>query len=295
VAGRSLILVLSVLLAACSPLGALNSILPKGDYELRQDLAYGPLPAQKLDIYVPVERKDGGNRAVLVFLHGGAWNTGSKNEYRFVGDQFARRGIVTVIPDFRLYPQVQFPVFLQDAALVLRWVMDHLQELDANPGQVYLAGHSSGAHMAMMLAFDQQWLAQQGLDHRKLAGVIGLAGPYDFLPLTEPLVQKVFASANPLELSQPVHFVEPGLPRVLLAVGLKDNRVKPRNSASLAEKLRRAGDPVQLLTYPDTGHAGILLSLSRPLQNLTDVADRMAVFILDRAAEPASRPSQPEK
>ncbi len=292
-AGRALILALCVVLAGCSPLEALNSVLPKGDYQLRRDLPYGPAPEQKLDVYVPADHNDSGNRAVLVFLHGGAWNTGSKNEYRFVGDQFARRGIVTVIPDFRLYPQVQFPLFLQDAALALRWVVDHLPELDASPGRIFLAGHSSGAHMAMMLAFDPQWLAQQGLDQRKLAGVIGLAGPYDFLPLTEPLVQKVFASAHPPELGQPVHFVRPGLPPVLLAVGLKDNRVNPRNSRSLAQKLRQAGDRVQLLVYPDSGHAGILLSLSRPLQNLTDVAERMAAFMLDGAADTASL--QPEK
>lgn len=283
--GKSLTALLCVFLAACSPLRALNSILPDGDFLIRKDVAYGSLPEQTLDIYLPSDQKGENSRPVLIFLHGGAWHTGSKNEYLFVGDQFARRGIITVIPDFRLYPEVRFPDFLRDAASALRWVMDHLGELGGDSSRVYLAGHSSGAHMAMMLALDPQWLAQQGVDNGKLAGVIGLAGPYDFLPITEPLVKKVFATANPITISQPVNFVQPGQLPVLLAVGLKDSRVNPENSFSLADKLERAGRRVQLLTYPETGHAGILLSISRPLQGLTDVADRMTEFILNNARQ----------
>ncbi len=270
---------LPMLLAACSPLHALNGFLPEGDYAVRKDLAYGPLSNQHLDVYLPGERRRREALPMLIFLHGGAWHTGGKNEYVFVGDQFAHRGIVTIIPDFRLYPEVRFPVFLQDAALVVRWAVDHAEELGGDPARIYLAGHSSGAHMAAMLAFDPQWLAAQKLDNKQLAGVIGLAGAYDFLPISEPLVKKIFATASPPQSSQPVNFVVAGLPPALLAVGLDDHRVNPRNTFSLAEKLQSAGDRVLVASYPDVGHAGLLLSLSRPLQYLTDVADRMARFI----------------
>ena len=66
---------------------------------------------------------------VMMFIYGGGWNDGAKADYAFVGHAFASRGFVTVVPDYRLVPQVRFPDFVDDCALALRWVQDSIRRL----------------------------------------------------------------------------------------------------------------------------------------------------------------------
>lgn len=174
-------------LTGCSASGALNALVPSDSYRLRADLAYGPAARQRLDVYLPLERRTPG--PVVVFFYGGSWTTGERATYRFVGEALASRGIAVVVADYRLSPAVRYPVFLQDSAQALRWTMDHLGELGADPRQVFVMGHSAGAYNAAMLALDARWLAGAGLQPAQLAGWIGLAGPYDFLPIGNRDVQ----------------------------------------------------------------------------------------------------------
>lgn len=252
----------SALLSACSPLGLLNALTPgdAGGRLAASGIAYGPDERHRLDVYVP---EQGTSRApVMVFFYGGGWNSGARADYAFVGSAFAAQGFVTVIPDYRLVPQVRFPAFVEDGAVALRWVRDHIGTYGGDGAGIALSGHSAGAHIAMMLALDRRFLARARLPPGFVRSVAGLAGPYDFLPLDDPRSIAAFGGFPRPPETQPIHFASGRAPRVFLATGDQDETVRPRNSVSLAAKLRRAGAAVELKIYPGLGHAGILLALN---------------------------------
>lgn len=261
----------STFLSACSPLGLLTALTPNdaGGRLAASGVAYGPDERHRLDVYLPEQTA---NRApVMVFLYGGGWNNGERSDYGFVGRAFAAQGFVTVIPNYRLVPQVRFPAFVDDGALALRWVRDHIASYGGDAAGIALSGHSAGAYNAMMLALDRRFLTRAGLPPGFVRSVAGLAGPYDFLPLDDPRSIAAFGgSPRPAE-TQPISFAGAHAPRAFLATSDEDETVRPRNSISLAQKLRAAGATVELRTYPGLGHAGILLALNAGFRNRAPV------------------------
>jgi len=271
----------SVLLAAlsgCSPLTLLNTFTPDSTFERTEGIAYGSDPRQKLDVYVP--RAPVTDAPVVVFFYGGSWNSGSRADYRFVGEALASRGIVAVVADYRLYPQVRYPAFLEDGAQAVAWTQAHIRQFSGDPKRLYLMGHSSGAYNAAMLALDPRWLAAVGMSPNDLRGWIGLAGPYDFLPIENPDVQPVFFFPNSPPDSQPVNHLSAQSPPALLMAAADDKLVDPnRNTAGLARGLREVGVPVQDLYFSRTNHGTLVAALSRPLRGLAPVLDQISGFI----------------
>lgn len=266
------------LTAACSPLTLFATLAPR-DLARRgaAGIAYGPDPRQALDIYTPAIPAPG--LPVAVFFYGGSWDSGRRGDYRWVGQALASRGFVAVVADYRLFPQVRFPDFLDDCAAAVRWTAAHAATYGGDPSHIVLVGHSAGAYNAMMLALDPSYLRRAGVDPAVIRAVAGLAGPYDFLPLDGPVTRQTFGDAPDLALTQPVHFAGPGAPRVFLATGEADTTVYPRNSRKLEKVLRAAGVTVQADYYPGIDHAGVLLALSRPLRGRAPVLDQMTTFL----------------
>ena len=271
-------LAIATLLAACSPIKVLNALTPTSTFTKTSSLAYGDDPRQKLDIYRPVTALP--DAPVVVFFYGGSWNSGSRDDYGFVGEALASRGIVVVIADYRLYPQVRYPLFLQDGAQAVAWAYQHSAEYGGDPRKLYVMGHSSGAYNAAMLALDPQWLAGVGLSPSVFKGWIGLAGPYDFLPIENRDVRPVFFYPDSPPDSQPINHVSQSAPPSLLIASVDDNLVNPkRNTGGLAKKLRAAGVPVEEFYFTRTSHATLVASMSRPLRWLAPVLDRVTAFI----------------
>ncbi|HSI41279.1 MAG TPA: alpha/beta hydrolase [Xanthobacteraceae bacterium] len=269
------------LAAGCSGAELLNAAAPRAGIQVTSGIAYGEGPRRTLDIYAP---RDAADAPVAVFFYGGGWESGTKEEYRFAASALAERGIVVVVPDYRLYPQVRFPAFLQDAAQAVRWTRDHAGAYGGDPSRLVLAGHSAGAYIAAMLALDRRWLSAAGVPASAIAGTVGLAGPYDFLPLREPNLKAIFGRGEALARTQPIHFVDGRAAPMLLAAGKADLRVDPGDSVRLAERIRAKGGAAELILYPGIDHKLIVGALARPLTGLAPVLDDVTGFIKARHA-----------
>ena len=220
------------MLNACSPVTVLNALAPSAGITETLDVSYAPGDRHDLDIYAPNGRSAA---PVVVFIYGGRWSFGDKADYRFVAAALAARGFLTVVPDYRLYPQVRFPAFLRDNAAAVAWTKANIARYGGDPRRIFLMGHSAGAYNVAMLTLDKQWLAADGLDpDRDIAGMIGLAGPYDFLPLTDADVKDIFSPAEDLRLTQPITFARGNAPPMFMAAGTADQTVMPRNTEHLA-------------------------------------------------------------
>lgn len=279
---RILVLLQAALLtAACMPvaLGVLNLPARLGDYTLVSDQAYADGPRRTLDIYTP-EGVDGPS-PVVIFLYGGRWSTGSKDDYRFVADALTALGYVAVIPDYRLYPEVGFPGFVEDAAVAFTWVHAHIDAHGGDADELFVMGHSSGAHIAAMLALDENYLLRAGGRPDWLAGMIGLAGPYDFLPLEDRDLRDIFGPPVRYPLSQPVNYAHAGQPPLLLLHGSDDETAAVSNSVNLAAATRAQGAEVEVRLYEGIGHVGILSALSRPFRGRAPVVADVDRFIRD--------------
>lgn len=285
-----LTVLLALLLPACSPVGLLNAIVPAGGVQVTRDVSYADGPRNRLDIYRPAARPGlaPSSMPLIVFLYGGSWRTGSKAMYPFVALPLAARGAVVVVPDYRLYPEVRFPDFLADNARAVAWSAAHAAELGADPRRVFIVGHSAGAYNAAMLALDPRYLADAGYGRGRLAGVAGLAGPYDFLPITGEDIKPVFASVDDGPLSQPVTYVDGRNPPLLLLAGDADTTVNPRNTLSLAAKVRAAGGPVEARLLPGIGHIGIVTAFAPLFRSRAPVLDDVWAFVEQGSREVAA-------
>jgi acetyl esterase/lipase len=277
---RSALLGLTALVtAACSRLELLAANVPAafGSYKRRADLAYGTLPQQRLDVYIP--NAPAVSRPLVIFWYGGRWTTGDKNDYRFVGAALAAQGYVAVLPNYRHYPQVKMAGFMEDAAQAAVWACQHASEFATDPARFYLMGHSAGAHIAALLALDPRWFVQAGLAPPTVAGVIGLSGPYDFLPLTDADLQDMFGPPEHYADSQPIDFAHSGAPPTLLVHGMDDRSVAPKNSINLAKALEAKGVRVTLKLYPKLTHADTVAALSIPARGRAPTLTDIAAFV----------------
>ncbi|WP_376965422.1 alpha/beta hydrolase [Azospirillum sp. A26] len=265
-------LLLLPLLGACSGPQIVDALTPRSGYTVATDLPFADDPRLRLDLYRPDRPVPGA--PTVVFFYGGNWETGDKGMYRFVAQALTSRGYSVAIPDYRLYPQVRYPEFLRDSAAAVAWVRRHGAEHGAQPGPVAVMGHSAGAYNALMLATDRRWLAEQGLDPaRDLRAAVGLAGPYDFLPLQSEMLKDLFGPEKTRPDTQPIAHVAAPLPPLFLATGTADETVLPRNSRNLAAKAREVGGSVRTVEYDDIGHIRIVAALAAPLRWLNPVLD----------------------
>ena len=262
--------------AACSPAALLNATVPGDGVMVTAGLAYGPGPRRTLDVYRPTT--EGGRLPLVVFIYGGSWRTGDKETYAFVARPLASRGIVVVVPDYRVYPEVAFPEFLDDNASAVAWAFAHAASIGADPARITLMGHSAGAFNVGMLALDKRLLARAGIDRDRLAGAIGLAGPYHFLPTDDADAIPVFGARN-TPANEPFAFADGRNPKLFLAHGADDTTVKPRNTTDLAARTRARGGPVTTKLYDDIGHIGLITAFAPLFQDRAPVLDDVERFI----------------
>jgi acetyl esterase/lipase len=260
--------------------------------QLTQSIAYAERSRHRLDVCRP---RGAAAAPVIVFFYGGAWQSGYKELYRYVAKALARRGYVAVVPDYRIYPEVCYPDFLNDGAQVVRWVKDNIARFGGDPDKLFLKGHSAGAHIAAMLSIDARWLGKVGLDPRRdIAGLIGIAGPYDLMPLRDEKLKVIFGGANRPE-TQPIFHVAPGAPPALLMTGGRDRLVEPGNSVRLAARLVADGNAATVLTYRRVGHFIIIAAVAPFLRFLVPVMRDVDAFIAATLRTPQRNTAQPTR
>jgi len=259
------------MLSAGAPL--FNLAVPKNGYRIERDIAYGGAARARLDLYVP----DGLSAAapVILFFYGGSWQSGSKSIYRAFGEAFAGAGIISAVADYRLYPEVKYPAFVEDGAQAFRYLRANVARHGGDPARIFVAGHSAGAYIAALLACNPEFL---GGDMSAIRGAIGIAGPYDFLPLYDPALIDIFGGDRVMA-TQPIKYARNRTAPMLLAHGTADRTVGAGNSRRMARRLGEAGNKVELVEYPGESHLGIILSLAHGFRSRTTLRDDMLRFV----------------
>lgn len=276
---------LLLILAGCAGPSLLNTVARNPDRStvIVRDVAYGEGERRALDLYVPGGE---GPHPVLMFVHGGGWEAGSKDQYAFAGKRFAAEGYLTAVPSYSLLPEGTYEVFMADMAAALAEVIERAPEHGGDPDAVFLAGHSAGAYNVVQLALAPEFLAAEGLSPEVVDAVAGLSGPYDFLPLDPGVAQRAFGGVADARSTQPVARVTLDAPPMILLTGTKDEVVRPDNSASLARALSEAGVRAELVEYDGVDHAGTIVPVAFP-NRLPVIADVTAFFdsVITRTTE----------
>jgi acetyl esterase/lipase len=272
------ILLVVLLLRVCSPLPVLNAQAPAEGITITRDIAYGDGPRRTLDVYAP--RRSPAPAPVVVFFYGGAWRIGMKQWHRYIGTALAARGVLVVIPDYRQYPEVRFPYFMNDAAAAVAWAHGNAARFGGDPNRLFLMGHSAGGQIVTLLALDATYLRSVGMTQGDVCGVIGLAGAYDLQPADPAEFPAIPADA--WAQSRPVNHVTPQAPPMLLLTGQADGVVEPGNTLRLASRLRAAGVPVTVAAYPGIDHMALMEALADSLTFLAPVRAASVAFIADR-------------
>jgi acetyl esterase/lipase len=274
-----------------SPAVLINATVPRWGYRIERAIPYGPEPRHRMDLYLP-KRKTDGAPAVL-FFYGGAFISGHRREYRFVGQALASQGIIVGIADYGLFPDHRFPDFVEDGAKAFAFLHKQLSNYGGDPKRLFTAGHSAGAYIAIMLASNPEYLKGAGSDISCLAGAIGIAGPYDFLPITNPTRIEIFGGADRVE-TQPIHFIDGKRPPMLLLTGDRDVNILPRNTENMAARLREHGSSVEAIVYPGIEHFRITMALAPLFRRMIPIrADILRFVSAARApSSPGARPRQ---
>jgi acetyl esterase/lipase len=259
-----------------SPAMMLNLTVPRSTSRVHLDLPYGYGPRRRFDFYLPKTVTE--PAPVVLFFYGGAFRTGRKSEYRVIGEAFASKGIIVAVADYRIYPEARFPDFLQDGAAAFKAVLAQVAKFGGDPNRVFLAGHSAGAYIAVMLAADPRWLKAEGLELSSIRGAIGIASSYGaFAPGVVP--NPIFSGRAPSE-TQPIYFIDGKRPPMLFASGGKDTVASLEGARNLVAKLRSVESEVEEIVYANAGHMGIILSLAPRFRHITALREDIARFVI---------------
>lgn len=279
---RLFLLSILLLLTSCASTGSyfINIIAKLGEYQKVGDIPYNA--KNNLDIYIPNSASDEKKSPVVIFFYGGCWGACQntfKEDYEFLADALTKKGYIVVIPDYQHYPEVKFKTIISDAAHATQWVKDNISMYKGDSHSLFLMGHSAGAHLAIMLSVKREYLKPE--TYASIKGGIGLAGPYDFIPYTEPYLPGVFGPESEAAYSQPINFIQGDEPPLLLMYGKQDTLVEPKSIINLTKIIEQKKGSVKTVYYKDLGHIGIMSGFSRPLRHKKLVND-VDTFIINQ-------------
>ena len=276
------LVIMGCFLSSCSPFRAIDLLVDRKGYSLEKEQSYGDSPSMRMDIYFP-KNQSNLNDDIIMFVYGGSWRSGrlfsgKKEYYRFVGKLFSNEGYTTIIPDYRVYPEVKFPLFVEDVANAVRWIYTNMN-LNNDNRRLILIGHSAGAHIVSLLALDSNYFKEVGIDRSVLRGWVGLSGPYNFNPLAIRYIRPIFESViNDINKARPISFASVKAPPGMLIHGKRDRLVSGNNSLALYKALTGAGSKIDYASI-DAGHFDTVLGLGVPFIGKSEVQGAVFKFI----------------
>ena len=271
------LILLTLIITSCAKTGlhVINNFAKSGQFETHQDISYGK---QKLNVYIP---KDKTITATIIYFYGGCWGQCSsydKGDYLFVAETLTKQGYAVVIPDYRKFPNVKIDAILEDAKAAPMWTLENKEKYGIETDNIFLMGHSAGAHMAAILV-DNETILGESL--KRINGFIGLAGPYDFYPfnVNDTYLFELFDKKDNYYASQPIHFINGNEPPHLLLQGGNDTKVFVHNAVNLAAKLKEFKVENELVIFDKMSHAKIIINLAKPFKNKADVLAHIIKFV----------------
>ena len=281
-----ILVIMGGLLSSCSPFRVIDLLVDRKGYTLEKEQSYGDGPSMRMDIYFPKNHSNI-NEDIIMFVYGGSWRSGrlfsgKKEYYRFVGKFFSNEGFTTIIPDYRVYPEVKFPTFVEDVAKAVKWIHTNM-DLNKDNRRLILVGHSAGAHIVSLLALDPNYFNKVEIDRSVLRGWVGLSGPYNFNPLAIRYIRPIFESViNDIDKARPIFFASEKAPPGMLIHGKRDRLVSESNSLALFKALTNTGSKIGYVAI-DAGHFDTVLGLGVPFIGKSEV--QAAIFRFLRSLE----------
>ncbi|WP_353174218.1 alpha/beta hydrolase [Acinetobacter rudis] len=237
----------------------LNRCTPRQGYRRIENIAYGLKGRHRLDLYISEQQRFSA-RPLVVFVYGGAWLRGDKSDYRFVGEALTSCGYDVAVINYQHAPQHQFPSYVHDVSLALEFLNQQQVKYGISTEQIALMGHSAGAFNIVSLLHHPTVLESATLDC--VRAVVGIAGPYHFDYLGDPIAADAFDQQIPYQQVMPYYFVRAHAARHYLFLAAKDTVVMPSNSYDLHRQLLARGNHSQLSVIPRTNHVSVMGSFA---------------------------------
>ena len=260
---------------------SINYLTPKDTFEKEEHLAYGLKARQRLDLYRSKNAKR--QRPLIVFVHGGSWQHGNKRDYLFLGETFAREGYDVAVINYHLAPEHIFPAFVDDLAQAIHYLNQNKVKLNISTDNMILMGHSAGAFNVMSVVYSAQ---SQNFKYKdQIKAIVGLAGPYHFDYVGDPLSEHAFDHKISYQQVMPYYFIEPNQIKHYLLVAEQDQVVERKNALDLDIALRQKGNHSHIAVIPKTGHITIVATLASLMSHYFKTK-RTILHFLEEALEP---------
>ena len=271
---------------ALSSLDLVNAITPDGGVGVSKNISYGTGESQNLDIYYPKALAHAIRKGktiderypLVVFVHGGSWESGNKDQYAFVGQSFAQAGYVTAVINYRKVPDFVYPAFVEDTAQAVAWTHKNADKFYANPQLMAVVGQSAGAFNAVAAVSNADFLAPFDLKPTDIKVVVGIAGPYSY-DFRKYASRTAFpANGHPQDI-MPDNLIKGSQPAYLLLTAENDNVVHNTNAQKMSAALKAVGAEVSTGVIKNANHATSIGAMATPLRGLNDVREQVLSYL----------------
>lgn len=230
------------------------------DVTVTRDIAYyegkdADANKNKLDLYLPKDQKD---FPVLLFVHGGAWKNGDRKFYSKLGSMFARNGVGAVVISYRLSPKVKHPAHIQDVARAFAWTYRNIAHYGGRPDQIFICGHSAGAHLVALLATNGSYLKEEHLSPANIKGVIPISGVFQITP--GRLADVFGTDAEVCRQASPIQNLSGKQPPFLLIYADKDYKLFDQYAQAMERALKKQGSEASSVMVKDRTHITIIIN-----------------------------------
>lgn len=231
--------------------------------DVKKDITYTSGKAEdeakhKLDIYIPKNKK---LAPVFFFIHGGAWRSGDRALYFLLGNRFAKEGILTVIPSYRLAPVNPHPAQIEDVAAAFDWTVKHIAEYGGDPQRIYVGGHSAGGHLSALLTLDERWLKKYALTSKSISGAVTMSGVYDLVAIGDSQASVFGTDKEKRRDASPLTFVKEGAPPFVVTYCQRDYMTLPAQAKTFFGALKEKKVPAQIVYVPVENHISEMISV----------------------------------